>query len=105
MRQERDAPVFADLVNGDDILVLDRRRRAGLRRKSLGAVGHSASLWFHDLQRHPPLQSGVFRLEDDAHAAGAEDLHDAVRPEPADFIRQLRRGQKRIFAAADRRLR
>ena len=40
------------------------------------------------------LELGVLGLEDDAHAAGAEHLQDAIAAQPADLVRLLRRGQE-----------
>ena len=47
----------------------------------------------HRLESDQALQLGVLGLEDDAHAAGAEDLEHAIRPEPAQFVGALRWGQ------------
>ena len=94
-RQVRDAAVLGDLVDDDDVVVLDGRLGAGLAEEpGLGGrvAGH---LREHDLQRDGAAEGGILGLEDDAHAAVAEDVQHAVRPEPAQLARPLRRRQER----------
>ena len=47
------------------------------------------------LQRDAPFEVEIFRLEDNAHAAGADDAQDAVVAQPSQFIGRLGRGEAR----------
>ena len=87
-RQERDAAVLADLVDGDDVIVLDRRGRLRLAQESLpcrGAAARAGNIAFNATSR--PI--GGRRPEDHAHAARAEHLAHLVVVEPAQFSRMI----------------
>jgi hypothetical protein len=92
-RQEGDAAVFADLVDGDNVIVLDRGGGAGLAGEAFACRFADAQAGLHRFHGNEAAQRRILGLEDDTHAAGAEDLLDAVRAEPADFVGGLRRGQ------------
>gem|GEM_PF-6469396 len=53
----------------------------------------------HYFQGHHALQVRVFRLEDDPHGAGPQNFQDAIRAEPAQFVRILRRRQEGVVGA------
>ncbi len=87
------AVVLADLIDGDNVIVLDGGGGAGLAEETLAAgriAGHRAA---HDLERDGALQLRVLGREHDAHAAGAKYLEDAIGTEPAEFPRPLGRQQ------------
>src|SRR5262249_47466762 len=48
----------------------------------------------HHLESDGGIQLRVFSAENDAHATSTEDLKDSIGPEPADFVRRLRRVQE-----------
>jgi hypothetical protein len=66
------------LVDRDDVGMVERGRQLGLADETLGAgvVGQGGA--GEDLERHVPVQPLVARAVDDAHAAGAQPLRDAV---------------------------
>ena len=85
--QERHAAVLADLVDGDDVVVLDLGGGAGLAQEAFAgdlALGH---LRQHGLEGDGALQLRVLGQEDHPHAALAQQLQDAVGTEPADLVR------------------
>jgi hypothetical protein len=93
-RQEGNAAVLADLVDGDDVIVLDRGRRPRLAQEALPgtlAGGHGRQ---HRLEGHEPRQSRVLGAEDDAHAPDPEHLQDAVGTEPALLPGRSRRREE-----------
>jgi len=74
-----------DLVNGDDIGVVERRRRPGFLHEAALAlrIGHCLSL--QHLDGNQPVQAGVPAFVDHAHPALAELFDDlVVRDNPAD---------------------
>ena len=94
--QERDAVVLADLVDGDDVVVLEGGGGAGLaqeaRRGRPRGRPRSGRMTFSATGR---LELRVLGLEDDAHAALAEQLEDPVLAQPADLVGALRRPEER----------
>ena len=91
--QEGHAAILADLVNGDDVVVLDRRRGSGLTQEALPGTLAGSQGRQHRLEGNDPIQMRVLGAEDDAHAPDSEDLQDTVRAKPAQFPFRLRRGQ------------
>jgi hypothetical protein len=61
-----------DVVNGGHPLVLQGGEDAALAQEPLAETGILGQVGLHDLQRHPPPQPRVLRLEDHAHAALTE---------------------------------
>src|SRR5579884_1093942 len=57
-------------------------------------------LRIHDLEGHRTQQRQIFRLEDEAHAALAQQTQHPIVTQPADLIRLLRREEKRILRFA-----
>ena len=80
--QERDAAVLADLVDGDDVVVLDGGRGLGLAEEARWPLPAGAQGRLHHLQRHLPLELRILGQEHDAHAAGPEHLQDAIAAAP-----------------------
>ncbi len=88
--------VLAHLINGDDMVVLQSGRGPRLAQEALPGGGAGGQGRMHHLQGHAALQLRIFGVEHDAHAAVTEHAQDAIRPQPADLIRLLRRGQKSV---------
>ena len=87
-RQEGHAAVLADLVDGDDVVVLDGRGRPAPRAGSArGPRRWPPATGSITLRATSRSQVRVLRLEDDAHAAGAQHLQHAVGPQPAELAR------------------
>lgn len=77
-RQEDDAAVLADLVDADDVIALEGGRGPGLAQEALAGQLAVGQRGFHDLQRDEAFELHVLCLENDTHAAGAEQLQDAI---------------------------
>jgi hypothetical protein len=92
--QEEDTAVLADLVDGDDVVVLDGGGHLRLALEAAARVLVGGQRGPHGLEGDRPPQLQILRQKDNAHAAGAELAQDAVRPEPADLVGGLRRGQE-----------
>ncbi len=96
-RQEGDAAILADLVDGDDVVVLRAPRppapRAGNAGVPLSLAARAGSIALRATRR---CELGILGPEDDAHAAGAQHLQDAVGAQPAQLVRSLGRGQEII---------
>ena len=69
-----DAAILADLIDGDDVVVLDGGGSSGLAEKALAVGGPGGDARQHGLDRHGAQQDGVVALKHHAHAAGAEDF-------------------------------
>jgi hypothetical protein len=76
--------VLVNLVDGDDVLVRDLGRGPGFAAEAVLGRLVAGELRVEDLERHGPLQARVDRLEDDAHAAAADLLHDVEVPQLAE---------------------
>ena len=76
---EQLAAVLPDLVHLADVRVVDAGRGPGLAAEPL--AGRLVGLGDR-LDRDPPPQALVLGREDDAHAALAEPVEDAVAPQP-----------------------
>jgi hypothetical protein len=94
--QERHAAVLADLIDGDDVLVLDGRGQPGLAQEAAVELGVGRQGRPHDLQGHRAAEVGVLGLEDDAHGADPQDLQDAVGTQAAQLVWLLRRRQEGV---------
>jgi hypothetical protein len=73
------AVVLADVVNGQDVRMIERRRELRLAFEASARVG--VELRRNELDCDRTLQPRVGCPIDDAHAAGAEPAVDAVRSE------------------------
>ena len=108
--QVRRAAVLAHLVDRDDMVVLDRRRRPSLAQEPCPRRLAGRLRRLHHLQRHAPLELRVDGLQHHAHAAAAENPPDAIGPDPPQLVRLLRRihelgqlrAQRRSPLAGDR---
>ena len=75
---EKPVLVFADIVDGADVGVIQRRRRARFPLKSFARLRILSQLLGKELQRHAPAEALVFRLVYNAHSAPAQLSYNAV---------------------------
>jgi hypothetical protein len=78
--QVGDAAVLAYLQDADDVVVLQTGDRLGFAQEAPPRRRTGRQPWPQYLQGDQPQQFGLFGLEDDPHAAGAEDFQDPVGP-------------------------
>src|SRR5688572_32366293 len=74
--------LFADVIDDDDVAVSELTGRPRLTEEPLAEFRVVDALAGDDLDGDGPLDLGVERLEDDAHAALSEPLDDAVASDP-----------------------
>ena len=89
--QVGDAALLADLVDGDDVVVLERAMARASRRNRRTTWGMPASSGLMTFKATERSKSRVFRLEDQAHAALADATADAVMGQPTELTRGPRR--------------
>ncbi len=70
--------VLADVVDGADVWMVERRGDAGLALEPIQRLGIAGQIGRQELQRDLAAQTHVFGAIDDAHAAGAEALENLV---------------------------
>ena len=75
---ERAPVLLADVVDRADVRVVQRRRRPRFAREPAQRLRIPRELFGDELERHGTVQPRVFGFVDDAHAAAAELLDDAV---------------------------
>ncbi len=88
------AAIFADLIDGHDVVVLEPGGGASLADEAFPSPRIPRVARQNRLERDHPAQLRIFRFEDDAHAAAAEFFQHAIRPQPADFSRRPRRREQ-----------
>ena len=106
--KEMPAVVMPDLEDGDDVRMLEPRRRLGLGAETLDHPGRGQFAGGDDLERDLPPQLRLPRAEYDAHPA-ARDLLDQLvagehaaleqrfrREQGGDFLAVLRHGRQRV---------
>src|ERR1700732_1516092 len=69
---------FANIVDGADVGMVERRSRLRLALKSAQCSGVASDVFRKELQRNEAPQPRVFRLVDNAHPATAQFFDDAV---------------------------
>ncbi len=77
-RDEVDAGIRRDVVDGDDVRVVQGRGGPGFLRESLPAYRVVQLFGREDLHGDEPIEMEVLRLVDNPHAAFAELLEDSV---------------------------
>ena len=82
-RDEGEAPVLAQLEDGDDVGVLQPRRGPGLDLEALAALLVERALDGEGLDRHLALQDLVPAAVDHPHPAPPDAAHHRVLPDPA----------------------
>ena len=100
--EERAAVLLADVVDGADVGVIQRRRGPRLAAESGQRLGIVGEVGRQELQRDEALQPRVLGFVHDAHAAAAQLLDDAVVRERLTDQR-IGAGLDVIAAAAIRR--
>ena len=87
--QEGPSLVHAEVVDGADVGMIERRRGTRLARESIERLGRIRRLIRQELQRDQAAELRVFGLIDDAHTPAAEFGKDAVaRNHAADHNEQ-----------------
>jgi hypothetical protein len=92
--QVRHGPGVLDGVNADNVVVADRGGDPGLADEALVGRVAVGQVRGQHLDGDDTLQPLVERLEDDAHAALADDSQHLVMAKPAERARFPRRGQE-----------
>jgi hypothetical protein len=77
----RRLPLRAEVEHGEDVGVIERRRRAGFLLESFEAIAMGGKGTGQHLDRDVAPESRVACTIDLAHAACADGRHDFVRPE------------------------
>ena len=75
------------LVDGADVLVVNRCHRSGFAKESLACHLLGWQVGPQDLQGNPPIEPLVFRLIDDAHAAGAKLSENEVLAQTRTWLK------------------
>jgi hypothetical protein len=77
---KRFAVVFANVVNGADVRMVQRRGNFGFAAKPLERLWVGRQRVRQKLQSHEVVQPDVLRLVHDTHAPAAEAFQDAAKP-------------------------
>ena len=77
-RDEGATIFFADVVNGADVGMIERRGGTGLAAEALQRLGIASYVIGQKFEGNKPAQARVLGLVDNAHAATTELLDDAV---------------------------
>jgi hypothetical protein len=75
---ERAAALFADVVDGADIRMIESGTSLCFSPKALQCLLVARRFFGKELEGHEPVKPCVFRLVDHAHAATAKSFEDAV---------------------------
>ena len=75
---------LVDTVNGDDVVVDDRRGGLRLAEEALPGGAARGEVGAEELDRYEAVEGPVVPLEHDSHPAGADDPGDLVGPEAAE---------------------
>ena len=102
--EERAAVLLADVVDGADVGVVQRRRGPRLAAESGQGLGIVGEVWRQELQRDEALQPRILGFVDHAHPAAAQLLDDAVVRERLTDQR-IAAGLAAVVAALVRRAR
>jgi hypothetical protein len=76
--QEGAAVVLAEIVNGADVGMVQRRGSAGFQAKALEALRIASDVFGEKLESDRASEVGIFGFVDDAHSAAAEFFEDPV---------------------------
>jgi hypothetical protein len=79
---EVEAVVVRDVVDGHDVGVIERGRRARLAEEAGPARRVARTVGGQDLERDEAVEPGIAGLVHDGHASLAQLLHDLVVEEP-----------------------
>ena len=75
---------LVDAVDGDDVVVDDRRRGLRLAEEALPGGAARGQVGAEELDRHEAVERPVVPLENDPHSTGADDPGDLVGAEAAE---------------------
>ena len=95
---EGNAVHLADLEDGDDVLVGNAGEELGLAEKACPQVV-AGDFGPEHLESDRAAEPGILGVEDNGHAAGAEDAENAKGVDPAQLAGRARRGQKWVAFA------
>src|ERR1700722_2945654 len=70
--------LLADIVDGADVGMVQRRGGLGLTLEAAESLGILGDFIGQELQRHKTAQAGVFGLINNSHAPAAQPFEDAV---------------------------
>ena len=76
--QKREALVFADIVNGANVWVIEGGGGAGFAAETIEGLRIVRGFFREEFQGDHALETGVFGFVNDAHAAAADFFEDAV---------------------------
>ena len=77
------AAVFADVVNGTDVGMIQRGRGFGFAAKTFEGLRVARQILGEKFQRDETVEAGVLRFVNDAHASAAQFFDDAVMGDDA----------------------
>ncbi len=96
---ERSAVLLADIVDRADMWMVQRRCGLGFTLEATERIGIGGEVLRNELERNGTMQPRIFGFVDDAHAAAAELLEDAVVGERLTDQRiGVARHQRRLYA-------
>ena len=75
---ERLAVLFANVVDGADVGMVEGGRGLGLTPETLQSLAVLGHVFGQELESHKAMQPGVLGLVDDTHPAAAQLLDDAI---------------------------
>jgi hypothetical protein len=79
------------------MVMTDRGQRAGLAQKALPRGGADRQARAHYLEGDPALQFRILGLQDDSHAAGAQEFEHPIAGQAADFTGTFGRRQEIVL--------
>ena len=88
-----------EIMHRDDVRMVQARQGAGFAVEPLGKARVAGRGRRQDLQRHQPVQAGLARLIDGAHAALADELKDFELGKQLGDVRNRRRHEARARGA------
>ena len=82
------------MMDRDDAVVLRGRGRPRFAQEPSPALLAAGRVRLHRLYGDAPARAAVLRLDDDAHAALAEQPQQTEAARPADLVKRLRRREE-----------
>ena len=92
---------FGDTVNGDDVVMHDRRRRFRLASKPPPRRTARRQMRSQHFDRHEPIQRRTKPLEHHAHPTATDHTGDFIRPQPPELMRIIRRREELLSKVVD----
>ncbi len=90
---DRHAAILGDLI--DVAMCRGRSRRwPALAKKTLAAIFRLRQFGPHHFEGDGAFEYQVLDVQNQSHAARAEEFQDAIRPQPSEFVRSLRRSEE-----------